>query len=268
MSQQNNPEGDRRMSKTMRIDTAHNNFSERFENAIKTKHILLEAKNQLEITNREDGTREIRILSPLGPDPDFFTTPAEVFAALDGARNVNIVLSSPGGMVTAGRNIAVALRRFRRDGGTVTVDVAALAGSAATYLLAAADRVRLEKDSQVFIHRSEAMVFGNRQVLTDIIAEMDRIDQELVSLYAEWTGNSRDQIEDWIIGENGRGTTFTAEEAVENGFADEILEDTTVSNQHEEIDEPSPEKEEVRDVDGMNEKFRKFQRRMEFDLLS
>jgi ATP-dependent Clp protease protease subunit len=139
------------------------------------------------------------------------------------APTINLRINSPGGDVFDARAIATAIQAHKSQ---VIAHVDGLAASAASYVAIAADKVVMAKGSFMMIHKAWTLAFGNADDLRETAALLEKIDASLVADYARATCNSADQIEQWMAAE----TWFTAQEAVENGFADSIDPD----------DDPSP----------------------------
>jgi hypothetical protein len=76
--------------------------------------------------------------------------------------------------------------------------------------------------SFLMIHKAWTFAFGNADDLLSTAALLEKIDGSLAADYAKKTGKSSAQIEQWMAAE----TWFTAEEAVAEGFAGKVAEDT------------------------------------------
>lgn len=132
---------------------------------------------------------------------------------------INVRINSPGGLAYDGLQIYNALSQHEKP---VTATIEGLAFSAASIIAMAADVIRMHEASDIGIHRAGMVVFGNRSVMQDAINWLDVIDEHLVEIYQSRTGASRDQVVDWLDGELD-GTLFSAKEAMDAGFADEII---------------------------------------------
>ncbi|MCW6666956.1 Clp protease ClpP [Aerococcaceae bacterium NML190938] len=135
---------------------------------------------------------------------------------------LTIRLNSPGGDVFEGISIYNLLKDSERD---ITVEVTALAASAASIIAMGADKVIMCKGSSLMIHEATSLAYGNKADIRKVLNALETIDDSLVSIYVERTGNTVDQINDWLNEEKW----FTAEEAVKNGFAHEV-KDSIVDN--------------------------------------
>lgn len=109
--------------------------------------------------------------------------------------------------------------------GKVTAHVDGVAASAASFLLAAADEVRIASVGYVMVHESSALSFGNASELRAMADWLSKIDAQIATVYAKRTGRSEEEFRDAM-----RATTwFTAQSAVEWGLADAIDEVVSVA---------------------------------------
>lgn len=72
----------------------------------------------------------------------------------------------------------------------------------------------------VMIHQAQTLAAGNAEDLRASADLLEKVDNILVDSYAKATGQSREQIVEWMQAE----TWFSAQEAVDAGFADKIAE--------------------------------------------
>lgn len=130
-------------------------------------------------------------------------------------KTINLRINSPGGSVFAARTMEQALREHPA---TIIVHIDGYAASAASFLMMAADEIRIAPGAMVMIHKAWAGVYGNAADLRQTADLLEKIDGTLVATYAARTGKDENQIADWMSAE----TWFTAQEAVAAGFADRI----------------------------------------------
>lgn len=131
------------------------------------------------------------------------------------AQRVDVVVSSFGGSVTAGWAITAALRAHP---GRKVARVEGVAASIASAIVAAADRVVVTEGSLVMVHQPFATAGGTASELRRTADVLDRVQADLVALYARRTGKPEDVIVQWLEAE----TWFSAQEAVAAGFADAV----------------------------------------------
>ena len=140
---------------------------------------------------------------------------AKAISALDPSTTLHVRINSPGGDVFEARAISAAIRSF---GGKTVAHVDGLAASAATDIANACQECEMAPGAFYMIHESWTVAIGNKGAMTDTAGLLAKIDDSIAAEYAKRTGKSVDEINAWMQAE----TWFTAEEAVENGFADRI----------------------------------------------
>ncbi|MDL2063379.1 head maturation protease, ClpP-related [Lactiplantibacillus paraplantarum] len=155
-------------------------------------------------------------------------TPTGVITALKNAGGMPIKaeINSPGGDVFAGSEIFTALKNYS---GNVEVDIVGLAASAASIIAMAGDQVKISPTGQLMIHRASTVSQGNSDDLSSDLQGLDSTDQAIVNVYQEKTGMDPQNIYRMMSEE----TRINAQEAVKQGFADEIMftnQTTTVAN--------------------------------------
>ena len=131
--------------------------------------------------------------------------------------NLDIYINSGGGDVFAGQAIYSMLSRYPA---TKTVYVDGLAASIASVIAMAGDKIVMPANSMMMIHNAWTVASGNKDQLRDIADALDKIDQVIGEVYQKRTGKTVEEIMDLMNAE----TWFTAAEAIENGFADEVEE--------------------------------------------
>lgn len=142
---------------------------------------------------------------------------ASVLATISG--DVTVRLNSPGGSATAG--LAIHSLLASRPG-TVHVVVDGLAASAASVIMMAASAgcLSVAPGGLVMIHDAFAACFGNSADLTAQAAVLDKASATIAAVYARRSGLDAGMWRDAMRAE----TWFTAQEAVDAGLADRVLE--------------------------------------------
>ena len=141
--------------------------------------------------------------------------------------DIVIKLNSPGGDVFEGIEIYNYLKDHPSN---VTVEVTGVAASAATFIVAGADEVIMNIGTSLMIHEASTFTWGNKSDIQKTLNALETIDESILSIYSEKTGQSNDQLEEWMNEEKW----FTADEAVEFGFADSVKRDNVESVESEE----------------------------------
>ncbi len=140
--------------------------------------------------------------------------------ALAGVKNVTVRINSPGGDVMAGAEIYSALREHSMNGkGRVTVQITALAASAASVIAMAGDTIQMYPVSYMMIHNPWTFAMGDSKELRKAAKTLDVISEGLINAYQQRTGKSRDELKRLLDNE----TWMSAATCVEEGFADEIV---------------------------------------------
>ncbi|WP_283149739.1 head maturation protease, ClpP-related [Silvimonas soli] len=132
---------------------------------------------------------------------------------------IHLRINSPGGDVFAARAMETAVRQHPSQ---IIAHVDGLAASAASYLAIAADEVEIAPGGFFMIHKAWTVGWGNADDFTATAGLLGKIDESLVQSYAAETGQTPDQIREWMAAE----TWLTGDEAVKYGFANRLASDT------------------------------------------
>lgn len=157
----------------------------------------------------------IALYEPIGEGD---ATAKSVLVALGKAKPtepVTVAINSPGGSVFEGEAIYNALKRHK---GRVTCRVDALAASAASYIMCAADEIVMAPGSHLMIHSPMAWTGGNQEDLRAVIDKLEIMERQYARVYAQKSGQDEAKVREWMKAE----TWFTAEQALQAGFADKI----------------------------------------------
>lgn len=130
--------------------------------------------------------------------------------------DLTVVINSPGGDVFAGLSIYNALREHN---GTITVRVDGLAASIASIVAMAGDHIAMSPGTQMMIHKPSVLVAGNADDLDKAKSVLEAIEDGMVPIYMARTGLSQEKISEMLEAE----TWMSPDQAVELGFADEVL---------------------------------------------
>ncbi len=141
---------------------------------------------------------------------------------LDSYKNIVIHMNSYGGDCIAGFTIHNKLREFTRNGKSLTCIVDGVAMSSASLIMSACDTVKVNPTSLVMIHKCWTTLFGgyNADELIKQAEQNAAYDRAIAGAYTRKTGLTEDEILQMM----GETTYLTGAEAVEKGFADELLE--------------------------------------------
>ena len=139
------------------------------------------------------------------------------------AKHINLRINSPGGSVFDGRAMATAIKEHPA---TVTAYIDGLAASAASWIAIAANSVVMAEGSFMMIHNAQAGVMGDRRDMLSMAGTLEQLDNSFVTDYVAKSGKPAAQIGDWMNAE----TWFSAQDAVDQGFADRVETGKQASN--------------------------------------
>jgi ATP-dependent Clp protease, protease subunit len=137
----------------------------------------------------------------------------------DPDKDISIYINSPGGSIYSGLAIYDTMRFVKPDIATMCVGVAMSMGS---LLLAAGTKGKraVLPNSRILIHQPSAGFEGQSTDIEIHAREIIKMRQEIDAIYAEATGKPEEQVR----ADMERDRFFTAEQALEYGLVDRILE--------------------------------------------
>lgn len=149
---------------------------------------------------------------------------SEIIQALEWAGDREVVLNiySPGGAALD----AVAVYDFIRDKGLkVEARIYGLCGSAATLIACAARKVYIGANSFYFIHHAyiSGAIHSDGEKYT-----LDQLNKRLEDIYVSRTGLGKRKVRE-LLDKGDEGYFLTADEAVELGFVDGLLEEAKMA---------------------------------------
>jgi len=133
------------------------------------------------------------------------------------AEVIHLRIDSPGGDVFAARSMMTAIAQHSAK---IIAHVDGLAASAATGICMACDEVEITQGAGFMIHNAWTVAVGNKGEMGKTAELLGKIDAGLAGDYTRRTGKDQAEIVQWMDEE----TWFTADEAVEHGFADRVVE--------------------------------------------
>ena len=142
---------------------------------------------------------------------------------ISGYKNIRIRMNTYGGDCVAAFVIHNRLRELSRDGATLTCIIDGVSMSAGTVIMSACDKVLVNPNSLIMIHKCWSFLWGgyNADQLDELARQHDKYDQAIITTYTRKTGLSAT-----VLSHMMSDTTYlTGKEAVEKGFADELIED-------------------------------------------
>jgi ATP-dependent Clp protease, protease subunit len=137
----------------------------------------------------------------------------------DPEKDVSLYINSPGGSIYSGLAIYDTMRFIKPDVSTMCVGVAMSMGSLLLAAGASGKRAVLP-NSRILIHQPSAGFEGQSTDIEIHAREILNVRARIDEIYAEHTGNPREQVR----ADMERDRFFTAEEALDYGIVDRVLE--------------------------------------------
>jgi len=144
--------------------------------------------------------------------------PAAIHQQLASANGEDVTLNvaSNGGDVFSAAEIYSSIKAYS---GNVNVVIQGLAASAASVIAMSGDKISMSPTSMLMIHRASTAVAGNSDDMAHQSEVMDNVDKSIAAAYEAKTGMSEGDLLNLMSHE----TWLTAKDAVDKGFADEIM---------------------------------------------
>lgn len=144
-------------------------------------------------------------------------TPKQFKSELTNSEGDIIVwLNSPGGDVFAASQIYNMLKEYD---GKVTVKIDGIAASAASVIAMAGSEILMSPVAMMMIHNPATVIFGEASDLQSGIEMLSEVKESIINAYEQKSSLPRNKISKMMDAE----TWFSAQKAVELGFADKVL---------------------------------------------
>jgi ATP-dependent protease ClpP protease subunit len=168
----------------------------------------------------EPAAAELLIFDVIGNWEDFGEVSAKAFAAdlaklPQSVKRLDIHINSPGGSLSEANAI---YSRLADHPSNKIIYVDGISASAATLIQMVGHKVYMRANATMMIHLPMAIGVGNADDMRTVAAALDVHGEAMINLYAKRTGLERDKLRDFMAAE----TWFSAQQAVEKGFADEV----------------------------------------------
>lgn len=176
------------------------------------------------VSNNSEG--EIWVYGDITSDKwsDDDVTPTSIRDALDNMGPVgtlNIRVNSYGGSVYAGNAIINIIDSYRKKHNVkVNAYIEGIAASMGSGIPMVADKIYMAENAMMMIHKPYTIVMGNSADLEKEITILQKVEDTLVKNYMRHFNGTEEQLRDMLADE----TWLTADEALEYGFCDEIVE--------------------------------------------
>lgn len=135
------------------------------------------------------------------------------------AKTINVHINSLGGDTFTGLAIYNLLKAKSKTSKIITY-VDAIAASAASIIAMAGDKIIMPSNTLMMIHNCWAWSVGNAKELRKVASDMDKIMDAVIQCYLSKINITEDELKTLLDEE----TYLTAQEALEKGFCDEVLE--------------------------------------------
>lgn len=175
------------------------------------------------IENATDGVTKVYIYDEIGY---FGITASDFVDELNRITSpeIELHLNTPGGEVFDGIAITNAVRDHEAQ---VTAIVDGAAHSAGSFILQAADKRIMNRNSEVLIHDGQALGIGDADTFRELINRLNEASDNIASIYAERSGKG--DVKSWRKAMKAT-TRYGAQQAVDAGLADEVAGDDATTN--------------------------------------
>lgn len=135
---------------------------------------------------------------------------------------INLYINSPGGDVFDGVAIYNILQRVKSDKNIkVDVHIDGMAASIASIIAMVGDKIYMPANSMIMIHNPWTYTTGNAIELRKTAEELDKICDSMKTIYLKRFNQTDEKLTELLDSE----TWLTADEALEYGLCDEVLEE-------------------------------------------
>ena len=186
------------------------------------KLIELYSPKPFSITNKTETTAEILLYGEIGENWDGtgitalkFTEELKKIPA--SVKNIDIRINSFGGSVFEGMVIYTRLKEHKAK---KTVYVDGLAASIASVIAMSGDEIVMGDGSFIMIHKPISGVRGNAHEMERMIGILDKIEEQMITIYSKKTKMSRAELSSMLDAE----TWIPCEECMKLGMADRQIE--------------------------------------------
>lgn len=139
--------------------------------------------------------------------------------SLGDVKSINLHINSPGGSVFEG--IAI-YNMLKQNSARINVYIDGLAASIASVIAMSGDAIFMPSNSMMMVHNPWVMAIGNASELRKKADDLDQITKSSVQTYLAKAGDKLD--EKTLTQLMDDETWLTAQEAVDYGLADEVME--------------------------------------------
>lgn len=181
------------------------------------------------VSNDSEG--EIWVYGDITSDKwsDDDVTPTSIRDALENMGPVgtlNLRINSYGGSVYAGNAIINIIDSYRKKHNVkVNAYIEGIAASMGSGIPMVADKIYMAENAMMMLHKPYTIVMGNSQDLQKEIDILQKVEDALIKNYMRHFKGTEDELRDMLADE----TWLTADEALEYGLCDEVIEAVEVA---------------------------------------
>ncbi|MEB1809034.1 MAG: ATP-dependent Clp protease proteolytic subunit [Bacillaceae bacterium] len=128
---------------------------------------------------------------------------------------IDLAINSVGGDAFVGIDICNTLKEHK---GYVTITITGIAASAASVICMGADKIRAHKNTMMMVHNAQTFAMGDANKLRKAAENVEKVSQAVLNSYTNRVAS--DTMKKLLDDE----TYLTAEEALEYGLIDEIID--------------------------------------------
>lgn len=184
---------------------------------------------------------ERALFSDIAPDDVSGTQIAKLLSGYEG-EHLELVLNTPGGVVTEGVLVYETLRGLRDKGVKVTALIAGMSASAGTMVQCAAEEIVASPLARLLVHPPHTAVRGDSEQMRYAAEQLEKLEEVMLAFYKD--ERDYDATKDLVArAGNERGTWLTAKEALKVGLIDSIR------SAEEDPEEEEPAEDEARKDD-------------------
>lgn len=147
---------------------------------------------------------------------------ADDLKAAGSVDTIRLRINSPGGDVFDGLTIYRLLVDHKAK---VIVHIDGLAASIASVIAMAGEEIHISESGFLMIHAAWGFAMGGAEDMRTMAALLDRTTASIRDVYMARTGKTETEIKNWMDAE----TWFSAQEALDNGFATDIADNMRVA---------------------------------------
>ena len=146
------------------------------------------------------------------------TSPNVISDAIEKANgeDLEVVINSGGGCLMSGADMYSTLKDYE---GNVTVKISGVAGSAASIVAMAANKIKMSPVASLFIHNVQLQNAGDHNSMQYAADTLKVLNKTVANAYREKTGMSQDELLELM----NNDTWMDCETAKEKGFIDEVM---------------------------------------------